>query len=64
MVGLDAASFDDSPLDEDTLALLEGAGIPVARIKCGESLTLALESSNEVRYGVGTRFIASPTQRR
>ncbi|HLQ29308.1 MAG TPA: DUF58 domain-containing protein [Ktedonobacteraceae bacterium] len=50
VVGLDAASFDNSPPDEDTLALLEGAGIPVARIKCGESLTLALESSNEVRY--------------
>jgi uncharacterized protein (DUF58 family) len=50
VVGLDAASFDNSPPDEDTLALLEGAGIPVARIKCGESLTLALESSNEMRY--------------
>ncbi|GAC1479462.1 MAG: DUF58 domain-containing protein [Ktedonobacteraceae bacterium] len=50
VVGLDAPSFDGSPPDEDTLALLEGAGIPVARIKCGESLTLALESSNEMRY--------------
>jgi uncharacterized protein (DUF58 family) len=50
VVGLDAASFDGSPPDEDILALLEGAGIPVARIKCGESLAEALESSHEVRY--------------
>jgi len=29
VVGLDAASFDNGQPDEDTLALLEGAGIPV-----------------------------------
>jgi uncharacterized protein (DUF58 family) len=50
VVGLNAASFDNSPPDEDTLALLEGASIPVARIKCGESLVQALESSHEARY--------------
>src|SRR5438067_3990256 len=50
VVGLNAASFDDLPPDEDTLVLLEGAGIPVMRIKCGESLTQALESSQQARY--------------
>src|SRR3989440_8706663 len=50
VVGLNAASFDDSPADEDTLALLEGEGIPIMRIKCGESLAQALESSPEMRY--------------
>src|SRR5437016_1080938 len=50
VVGLNAASFDDSPTDEDTLALLEGAGIPIVRIRCGESLAQALESGPEVRY--------------
>src|SRR6266480_2097095 len=50
VVGLDAASFEDRPVDEDTLALLEGAGIPIARIKCGESLIKALESSHEASY--------------
>jgi uncharacterized protein (DUF58 family) len=50
VVGLNAASFNDSPADEDTLALLEGAGIPIMRIKCGESLAQALESSPEMRY--------------
>ena len=52
VVGLDAASFDKSPLDENTLALLEGAGIPIARVTCGESLTQALESSHEARYAL------------
>lgn len=50
VVGLNAASFDESPIDEDTLALLEGAGIPIARVACGEPLTQALESSHEARY--------------
>jgi hypothetical protein len=50
VVGLNAASFNDSPADEDTLALLEGEGIPIMRIKCGESLAQALESSPEMRY--------------
>ena len=52
VVGLNAASFDNSPPDEDTLALLEGAGIPVARVKSGESLIQALESSQEGRYAL------------
>ncbi len=50
VVGLNAASFDGSPPDEDTLALLEGSGIPIARVKCGESLMKALESSHEASY--------------
>src|SRR5712691_7120216 len=52
VVGLNAATFDDSPPDEDTLALLEGAGIPVARVKCGDSLIHVLESSHETRYAL------------
>ena len=50
VVGLDAASFEDRPPDEDTLALLEGAGIPVLRVKCEASLTEALERIPEARY--------------
>lgn len=50
VVGLNAASFDDSPADEDVLALLEGAGIPVARVKRGDSLVQALESTPQARY--------------
>ena len=50
VVGLNAASFDNSPADEDSLALLEGAGIPIARVKRGDSLVEALESSQQARY--------------
>jgi uncharacterized protein (DUF58 family) len=50
VIGLDAASFEDRPVDEDTLALLEGAGIPVLRIKCKVSLTEALERVPEAHY--------------
>src|SRR6266571_2332217 len=50
VVGLNAASFDNSPQDEDTLALLEGAGVPVVRIKCGDFLAEALEGSHEASY--------------
>lgn len=50
VVGLDAASFENRPPDEDTLALLEGAGIPVLRVKCEASLTEALERNPEARY--------------
>ncbi|HYB00178.1 MAG TPA: DUF58 domain-containing protein [Ktedonobacteraceae bacterium] len=50
VIGLDAASFNDSPHDEDTLALLEGAGIPVLRIKCKDSLTEVLEQIPEAHY--------------
>ena len=50
VVGLNAASFDETPEDEDTLALLEGAGIPVLRVKRGEPLEQVLESSPQARY--------------
>jgi uncharacterized protein (DUF58 family) len=50
VVGLDAASFEHRPADEDTLVLLEGAGIPVLRVKCGASISEALERDPEVRY--------------
>jgi uncharacterized protein (DUF58 family) len=50
VVGLDAASFDNRPSDEDSLALLEGAGIPVMRVKCNEPLAQVLESTPNVRY--------------
>ena len=50
VVGLNAASFENQPDDEDTLALLEGAGVPVMRIKRGDSLSEMLERSPETRY--------------
>lgn len=50
VVGLDATSFDNAPADEDTLALLEGAGIPVMRVKCGDPLAQVLESGPDVRF--------------
>ena len=50
VVGLDAASFEHAPADEDTLALLEGAGIPVMRIKCGDPLAQILESGPDARF--------------
>ncbi len=49
VVGLDAASFANEPPDEDTLALLEGAGIPVMRVKCGDPLAQILESGSPAR---------------
>lgn len=50
VVGLNAASFENRPSDEDALALLEGAGISVMRVKCRESLTQILESGPNARY--------------
>jgi uncharacterized protein (DUF58 family) len=50
VIGLDAASFEQKPSDEDTLALLEGAGIPVLRMKCREPLAQILESGPDARY--------------
>jgi uncharacterized protein (DUF58 family) len=50
VVGLNAASFAEKPADEDSLALLEGAGIPVMRIKRNEPLAQILESAPDVRY--------------
>jgi uncharacterized protein (DUF58 family) len=49
VVGIDAASFENRPPDEDTLALLEGAGISVLRVKCKDSLVQVLESGSDVR---------------
>lgn len=46
VVGLDAGSFANEPPDEDTLALLEGAGISVIRVKQREPLTQVLESGS------------------
>src|ERR1700694_1378835 len=50
VVGLNAASFENGPPDEDSLALLEGAGVPIMRIKRGDSLTQVLESNQERRF--------------
>ena len=50
VVGLNAASFDEKPADEDSLALLEGAGIPVMRVKRGDPLAQILESAPDIRY--------------
>ena len=50
VVGLDVASFDQRPVDEDTLALLEGAGVPVLRVKCQDALGDVLEHNPEARY--------------
>jgi hypothetical protein len=50
VIGLDAASFVQQPSDENTLALLEGAGIPVLRMKCREPLAQILESGPDARY--------------
>lgn len=55
VVGLDAASFDDRPDDEDTLVLLEGAGIPVMRVQAHEPLAQILESGPSVRYAAQRR---------
>lgn len=52
VIGLDAASFDQSPADEDTLALLEGAGVPVLRVKCQDPLEAVLEQEPEARYAL------------
>lgn len=50
VIGLDGASFEKKPADEDTLALLEGAGIPVVRVKNGDSLVQVLESGPNTRF--------------
>ena len=50
VVGLNAASFEDKPSDEDSLALLEGAGIPVVRVKCDEDISSILESGPNARH--------------
>jgi uncharacterized protein (DUF58 family) len=50
VVGIDAASFEDRPPDEDTLTLLEGSGISVLRVKCKDSLVQVLESGSDARF--------------
>lgn len=50
VIALDAASFVGEAADEDTLALLEGAGIPVMRIRAGDALAEVLERGPEERY--------------
>jgi uncharacterized protein (DUF58 family) len=50
VIGLKASSFVQAPPDEDTLTLLEGAGIPVLRIARGDALAQALESGPNVRF--------------
>lgn len=53
IVGLDAASFDENILpDEDTLALLEGANIPVLRVQNGSSISESLEKDPEARFAL------------
>ncbi|GAC1422432.1 MAG: DUF58 domain-containing protein [Ktedonobacteraceae bacterium] len=49
VVGMNATSFEDKPMDEDSLALLEGAGIPVVRVQCGEDIAQVLESGPNAR---------------
>ncbi len=49
VIGLDAASFAHEPPDEDTLALLEGAGVSVMRVKYGDSLVDILENGSDAR---------------
>ena len=49
VIGLNAASFNNTPSDEDSLALLEGAGIPVMRVQCGEDISQVLESGPNAR---------------
>lgn len=50
VVGINAASFDDSPPDEDMLALLEGGGVPVMRVTRGEPLANVLEYGSSASY--------------
>ncbi|MBV9709209.1 MAG: DUF58 domain-containing protein [Chloroflexi bacterium] len=49
VIGLDAASFANQAADEDTLALLEGASIPVLHVRCRDSLSEVLESASYAR---------------
>jgi uncharacterized protein (DUF58 family) len=52
VIGLDASSFNQSPADEDTLSLLEGAGVAVLRVKRSDSLSEILERDPEARYAL------------
>ncbi len=44
VIGLNATSFEDKPSDEDSLALLEGAGISVVRVQWRDDIASVLES--------------------
>ncbi len=50
VIGMDAASFEAKPSDEDSLMLLEGAGIPVVRVKREDDIAQALESGPNARH--------------
>lgn len=52
VVGINAASFDDSPPDEDMLALLEGGGVHVMRVTRGEPLANVLEYGSAASYAL------------
>jgi uncharacterized protein (DUF58 family) len=47
VVGIDAVSFGGRPSGEDALALLEGAGVSVVRVKYKDSLAQVLESGSD-----------------
>jgi uncharacterized protein (DUF58 family) len=47
VIGIDAASFEGRPPDQGSLALLEGVGIPVIRVRCNDSLVPVLESGSD-----------------
>ncbi|GER86664.1 hypothetical protein KDW_08260 [Dictyobacter vulcani] len=49
VIGLDAASFEEQPPDEDTFALLEGSGIPVIHVRSGEAISQLLETGSTMR---------------
>jgi uncharacterized protein (DUF58 family) len=46
VIGINAASFTGRPPDEDALALLEGTGIPVIRVKRKDPLVQVLENGS------------------
>jgi hypothetical protein len=50
VVGIDAASFEGRPPDEDNLALLEGTGISVIRVRCKDSLVQVLEGGSDASF--------------
>jgi uncharacterized protein (DUF58 family) len=52
VIALNAASFANQSADEEPLALLEGAGIPVLHVRCRDSLSEVLESAS---YGYTQR---------
>jgi uncharacterized protein (DUF58 family) len=49
VVGLVASSFEQQPPDEDTLILLEGAGVPVVRVRCNDAIPDLLEGGENAR---------------